>query len=220
MSSHHIVRDDQEPALIIANGAACSQDLLNQLLEWSPYIVVLDQAIERVIELNIKVDVVIGDFDRNFDPTAYLAKQYPLEIIHCPDQETTDLEKALDFLLTKGIKAANVIWATGKRADHTFTNITTLVKYRDSMKIVILDDYSKIFRLPNTYKKWYPKDTILSLIPVGKASSITTSNLNYPLSEEDLELGIRTGSSNSVAKDGLVSITYETGDLLLMECVD
>ena len=32
MSSHHIVRDDQEPALIIANGAACSDELLGQLL--------------------------------------------------------------------------------------------------------------------------------------------------------------------------------------------
>ncbi|WP_413513217.1 thiamine diphosphokinase [Myroides odoratus] len=220
MSSHHIVRDDQEPALIIANGAACSQDLMNQLLEWSPFIVVLDEAIERVIALNIKVDVLIGDFDRAFDPNVYLEKQYPLEIIHCTDQESTDLEKALDFLLQKGIKAANVIWATGKRADHTFTNITTLVKYRDSMKIVLLDDYSKIFRLPNTYKKWYTKDTIISLIPIGKAIEITTSNLNYPLFKEDLELGVRTGSSNSVAEDGIVSITYKEGDLLLMECTD
>lgn len=220
MSSHHIVRDDQEPALIIANGAACSQDLLDQLLEWSPYIVVLDEAIERVIALNIKVDVLIGDFDRNFDPTPYLEQQYPLEIVHSTDQETTDLEKALNFLLEKGIKAANVLWATGKRADHTFTNITTLIKYRDTMKIVILDDYSKIFRLPSTYKKWYTKDTILSLIPVGQANGITTTNLKYPLNQENLILGIRTGSSNSVVEDGIVSITYESGDLLLMECTD
>ena len=220
MSSHHIVRDDQEPALIIANGAACSQDLMDQLLEWSPYIVVLDEAIERVIALNIKVDVLIGDFDRNFDPAIYLEKQYPLEIVHNTDQESTDLEKALDLLLAKGIHAANVLWATGKRADHTFTNITTLVKYRDTMKIVILDDYSKIFRLPAVYKKWYTKDTILSLIPVGEAGGITTSNLKYPLVKEDLALGIRTGSSNSVLEDGLVTISYETGDLLLMECTD
>ena len=33
MSSHHIVRDDQEPALIIANGASCSEELLGQLLD-------------------------------------------------------------------------------------------------------------------------------------------------------------------------------------------
>ena len=58
MSSHHIVRDDQEPALIIANGAACSSELLGQLLEWSPLVVVLDSAMERVVALGIKVDVL------------------------------------------------------------------------------------------------------------------------------------------------------------------
>ena len=56
MSSHHIVRDDQEPALIIANGASCNNELLGQLLEWSPLVVVLDSAIERVINLNINHD--------------------------------------------------------------------------------------------------------------------------------------------------------------------
>ena len=71
MSSHHIVRDDQEPALIIANGAACQPELLGQLLEWSPLVVVLDSAMERVMELDIKVDVLLGDFDRNFKPEKY-----------------------------------------------------------------------------------------------------------------------------------------------------
>ena len=82
MSSHHIVRDDQEPALIIANGAACSMELLNQLLEWSPLVIVLDSAIDRVLELGIKVDVLLGDFDRGFQPEEYLEKQYPLEIVY------------------------------------------------------------------------------------------------------------------------------------------
>ena len=36
MSSHHIVRDDQEPALIIANGAACSSELLSILINANP----------------------------------------------------------------------------------------------------------------------------------------------------------------------------------------
>jgi thiamine pyrophosphokinase len=60
MSSHHIVRDDQEPALIIANGASCDPELLGQLLEWSPLVIVLDSAMERVMKLDIKVDVLLG----------------------------------------------------------------------------------------------------------------------------------------------------------------
>jgi len=220
MSSHHIVRDDQEPALIIANGASCSQELMGQLLEWAPLVIVLDAAIERVFELGIKVDVLLGDFDRGFNPEYYLEQQYPLEIVHTPNQDKTDLEKAFDYLIEKGHKAANVIWATGKRADHTITNITNIVAYRNHLKIVIIDDHSKVFLLPNKYDKWYTANTVLSLIPIGKVIGISTKNLFFPLNNEELTIGYRTGSSNHVAKDGIVSIIHEKGDLLLMECWD
>ncbi len=220
MSSHHIVRDDQEPALIIANGEACSSELLGQLLEWSPLVIVLDSAIERVLALGIKVDVLLGDFDRGFDADYYKEKQYPIEIVFAPNQDKTDLEKAFDFLIEKGHKAVNVIWATGRRADHTITNITNIVAYRNQLKIVILDDHSKVFLLPNTFEKWYTAKTIISLIPIGKVMGITTRNLFYSLNNEDLTIGYRTGSSNHVTADGIVSITHTKGDLLLMECWD
>jgi thiamine pyrophosphokinase len=220
MSSHHIVRDDQEPALIIANGAACQPELLGQLLEWSPLVVVLDSAIERVISLDIKVDVLLGDFDRDFNPEDYQTKQYPLEIVHTPDQNKTDLEKALDYLIERKIPAVNIVWATGRRADHTITNLTNIVRYRDLIKIVILDDHSKIFLLPIKFEKWYPEGTPISLIPIGVVKGIHSQNLVYPLANDTLTIGYRTGSSNAVARDGLVTIEHTEGDLLLMECMD
>lgn len=220
MSSHHIVRDDQEPALIIANGAACSNELLGQLLEWSPLVIVLDSAIERVLELGIKVDVLLGDFDRGFDPEYYRSLQFPLEIIYAPDQNKTDLEKAFDYLIEKGHKAVNVVWATGKRADHTIVNMTNIVRFQKELKIVILDDYSKIFQLPKRYEKWYPARFPISLIPVGTVNGITSTNLDYLLHNETLTMGYRTGSSNHVAQDGIVIIEHKDGDLLMMECFD
>ncbi|MEN9489414.1 MAG: hypothetical protein RL494_1679 [Bacteroidota bacterium] len=220
MSSHHIVRDDQEPALIIANGAACSEELLGQLLEWSPLVIVLDSAIERVLELGIKVDVLLGDFDRGFDPEYYKNKQFPLEIVYAPNQDKTDLEKAFDYLIERNIPMVNVVWATGKRADHTITNLTNIVRYRDKLKIVILDDHSKIFLLPNRFEKWYTANTPISLIPIGTVSEIHSENLFYPLQNDTLTIGYRTGSSNHVLKDGIVKIEHKNGDLLLMECLD
>lgn len=220
MSSNHIVRDDQEPALIIANGASCKQELLGQLLEWSPLVIVLDSAMERVLELDIKVDVLLGDFDRGFDPNYYKEKQFPLEIVHTPDQNKTDLEKAFDYLIERKIPAVNVVWATGKRADHTITNITTITRYRNQLKIVILDDHSRVFLLPKKFEKWYPAQTTISLIPVGQVSGIHSQNLFYPLSNDSLTIGYRSGSSNHVKEDGLVVIEHEEGDLLLMECWD
>ena len=220
MSSHHIVREKQEPALIIANGEACSEELLGQLLEWSPYVLVLDHAIHRVLPLGIKIDAWLGDFDHGHDFEAVRALQHPLEIVHTPDQEKTDLNKAIEFLIERGFPAANIVWATGRRADHAITNLTDLVRYKDQIRLVMLDDYSKIFPLRGTFEKWYTAGTPLSLIPVGTVQGIVTSGLKYNLHDETLTLGYRTGSSNEAAADGFVRITARTGDLLIMECWD
>jgi thiamine pyrophosphokinase len=97
LSSHHIVRDDQEPALIIANGSACNLELLGQL-EWSPLVIVLDWQ-WNVMKLDIKVDVLLGDFDGDFDPSYYKEKQYPLEIVHTQIKTKQILRKLLTICM-------------------------------------------------------------------------------------------------------------------------
>ena len=220
MSSHHIIREKQEPALIIANGEACSEELLGQLLEWSPLVLVLDHAIYRVLELGIKVDVWLGDFDQNHDFEEIGSRQDPLKIVHTPDQEKTDLEKAIDYLVDEGFPAANIVWATGRRADHSITNITNLVRYKEIIRLVLFDDYSKIFPLSGIFEKWYVAGTPISLIPVGIVEGIETTGLKYNLNDETLTLGHRTGNSNEAETDGLVRISARKGDLLIMECWD
>jgi thiamine pyrophosphokinase len=88
------------------------------------------------------------------------------------------------------------------------------------LKIVILDDFSTIFALNRYFEKWYVAGTLLSLIPVGTVIGIQTKGLKYNLYDEILALGYRTGSSNEAEKDGFVTIKYQCGDLLLMECRD
>lgn len=220
MSSHHIVRDEQEPALIIANGQSCSFELMGQLLEWSPVVMVLDGAIHRVLELGIKLDIVLGDFDKTENWDELLANQQPVQVVHTPDQNKTDLEKGLDFLIAKGHKAVNILWATGKRADHHINNLSTLAKYKDQITIVMLDDHSRIFNLPNQFTKWYTANQNISLIPLGSVYGLTTKGLTYNLQNEDLHLGQRTSSSNKTEEDGLIAINFDSGNLLLMECND
>ena len=119
MSSHHIVRDLQEPALILANGAPCKDELLGQLLEWSPFTLVLDGAIERACQLGIRVDAWLGDFDSGSEQIyAELSALQPVVKIEAPDADKTDLEKGVEWLIAQGHKAVNIVWATGKRADH------------------------------------------------------------------------------------------------------
>jgi thiamine pyrophosphokinase len=219
MSSHHIIRDKQEPALIIANGESCSMDLLEQLLEWSPTVIVLDGALDRVMSLGIKVDVWLGDFDHAQEPRADL-EAYPLKKVVAPDQNKTDLEKAFEYLLAEGYPAVNVVWATGLRMDHTLNNFHSLVRYGREIKIVFFDDFSTTYLLPAHFEKWYPAGTPLSLIPYGLANGVKSEGLAYELNHPVLKLGMQTSSSNAALGDGIVKITYESGDLLLMECHD
>jgi thiamine pyrophosphokinase len=220
MSSHHIVKDKQEPALIIANGEECSQELMGQLLEWQPTVMVLDGALDRVLPLGIKVDIVLGDFDRITNLEEKLQNQQPVQIVHTPDQNKTDLEKGIEHFIALGYPAANIIWATGLRADHTIANITNLVKFKNKINLVMWDNHSKIFLINNQFEKWYAKGTPISLIPVGAANGITTSGLLYNLNNEGLALGSRVGNSNEAETDGIVKIALTEGELLLMECYD
>lgn len=220
MSSHHIVRDFQEPALIVADGESCSLTLLHQLLEWSPVVVVLDEAFLKVASLGIKVDYWLGDFDK-IDPAAHLqeVQQDHVEIVETPDQNKTDLEKAIDFLEKKGSTEINILWADGRRVDHALANFSTLAKY-EHLKLVMWNDWSKAYIIPHRFEKWLEKDAIVSLIPMPEAQDVVTEGLFYPLSGEALVFGQRVGSSNHVAEDGMVRITYSSGKLLLIEAWD
>ncbi len=215
MSSHHFVKDGQEPALVVANGAACSYEILTSLMEWCPYMVVCDGAYSRIKDLQITPDVVIGDFDSIGEIDEDLHTRY----IKLEGQETTDLEKALNHLAEKGYTDINIVWATGKRLDHTLNNFATLAKYAD-IRIVLIDDYSRSFILPKTYTKRYEKGQALSLIPLPHCEGITTQNLKYNLQNEDLLLGQRSGTSNEAIGNGLVKISYKKGLLVLVESTD
>lgn len=220
MSSHHIIRDKQEPALIIANGESCSAEVLGQLLEWSPYVLVLDGALDRVMDLQIKIDAVLGDFDSLHNVEEKLQHYGPIEVIHTPEQDKTDLQKGIDYLMQQGHKAANVVWATGRRADHHFNNLATLPMYAGQIDLMVVDDYSRVYNLPKVFKKWYPAGSKISLLPISTAEGVTTTNLAFALENEDLHLPFRSGSSNLVVADGFVEIRYTSGHLLMMECWD
>jgi thiamine pyrophosphokinase len=200
--------------LIIANGASVSEALLKSEINSADKIILLDGAFNHFPNTH-SFDFLLGDFDSLIEDSV---SEEQFERIHAPDQNKTDLEKGIDFALENGASSIRVLNVTGKRMDHTFANISLLKRF--DFPIYLIDDHSVIYRLPNYFEKHFQKGQIISLLPIGLALNITTQNLLYPLKNESLELGLRNGNSNEVLKDGIVTITHESGCLLLMECVD
>jgi thiamine pyrophosphokinase len=101
--------------------------------------------------------------------------------------------------------------------DHYFNNIFTAAAWSERLNIAFIDDYSRAFYIPKTFKKWCPKGTHISLLPCGRCEGVSTKNLVWNLQGETLELPHKTSSSNRVEEDGWVEINFESGNLLWVE---
>jgi len=183
-------------ALVVCNAPLPPQALLHDILRLQPLIICADGGADRLRRRGMEPDYIVGDLDS-------LSKQTQCalaaaKIIKVSDQESTDLEKALDFALSHGISRATVTGATGRRLDHTFANFSILLKYHQKMTLTFLDVHCTVQMITGDNRLNIPKGTIVSLMPMGRCEGIVTEGLAYPLQDEPLELGVREGLSNVV----------------------
>jgi thiamine pyrophosphokinase len=108
MSSHHFVREDQEPALLIADAHTIDFDVVQQLLEWSPTVIVLERALEDVLAWGIKVDVVVVHESNTKALAIELQNQSPIKFLSYAS-ESEALFTALYFLIAAKQKAVNIL---------------------------------------------------------------------------------------------------------------
>lgn len=199
-------------ALVICNGEMPPRKILSELLKEKPFIVCADGGANKARAFGIVPHCIIGDLDSITEKTRRAFRT--VQIIHDPDQYSTDLEKALDFVLKKKIRKAVVIGATGKRTDHTASNFSILRKYHERMNISFVDTYCDIRVITRHTVFEAPLGQIISLAPLGKCSGITTEGLKYPLKNDSLEVGVNEGESN-IAISSPVKISVKKGSLLL-----
>lgn len=199
-------------ALVICNGEMPSQKLIAPFLKTKPLIVCADGGANKVRPFGITPHMIIGDLDSITQKTRLFFSSVP--IIHNPDQNNTDLEKALDYLLSINITSATVIGATGDRPDHTMSNFSILLKYHKKLSLRFFDERCTVEVVRKSVRLRARAGQQISLVPMGKCSDITTAGLKYPLKKESLEPGVREGLSNE-ATGTHVSVTVQRGNLLL-----
>jgi thiamine pyrophosphokinase len=199
--------------LIVANGAKPQKSILLSHASSTDMLIAADGGAYICLENGLKPDVIIGDMD-SFNS---MLKHSDLNIILNHDQETNDLEKALNHALFVGGTHISVLGATGARLDQTLKNISVMQQFHTSFdEIVFRDNFGWMKMIPKNYTFEVTPGTIISLFPVsGLAENIFTHGLKYPLKGESLQNGVRDGSSNEAISSS-VTINYESGTLLLM----
>ena len=126
MSSHHVVKAKQEPALIILDLHNFDEEYLGQILEWSPTLLVSAAAYDAVDSLGIKIDVVLGSAEATQGDVIKL------------DVQISDIASALSYLLLEGYPAANIINSEVLPIDSDIYDAINLVWFCSDAKIYMV----------------------------------------------------------------------------------
>jgi thiamine pyrophosphokinase len=158
MSSHHIVREKQEPALLVLGLDNFTDELLGQLLEWSPTVVVTADTAEQLNAMGIKVDVVINADNSDL--------QSDIKTIAALGGNLT--RAALAFLTDDGYPAVNIVTDEFLVDDY--------LPYISRINIVVYHAGQKIYPVHSGFNKWKPADEAVSIM--GVAKNLQVSGLN------------------------------------------
>ena len=161
-------------------------------------------------------NAIIGDMDSIKQPLLKKYKKKNVEIIEISEQETTDFEKSLNHCIDMGFDTVYVFGGASPRADHTLNNYSVMKRYYKKLKIVLIDNNFEISFINKHTTFNYKKGKLVSLLPLARATGVTTKGLEYPLRGETLELGMREGTLNRATAQN-VSISLKTGSLILFK---
>lgn len=188
--------------LLIANGAPLSSDYLNKLAR-NKQVMVLDGAYEYAKQVELSIDVLLGDFDSiNPDILAAIRKSSdPIKIIDAPDQNKTDLEKGLDYIDKQNPEIIYICAATGLRLQHTLYNLRILKKYhRADRPLILLSETELIRYYENTEINIAGQiNECIALLGFPHAS-ISTSGLKYDVTDYFMEFEKRNSICNALAQ--------------------
>lgn len=209
----------KEHILILLDGEEPSKHFVDYFLESSAIVIATDGAARYAKQMNVPLDVIIGDLDSLDDDTFTHYQGTNVAIIKNPSQYSNDFEKALDYALEEyKPRRISVLGIHGKRTDHLLTNFSVLLRYsRIHGDISAYDATHKHFFLHENHTKAVIDGNIesqLSLTPMPIAYGVTTKGLFYPINDEDMKFGDREGLSNIISSSP-ASVAISLGSLLI-----
>lgn len=138
MSSHHIVKEDQEPGLLILDWNDRSMLLIQQLSQWSPKIIVDESVVDKVVMEGVKIDVLLTNSPESH--ALMLKEQFPVTIFN------KDVSEQKTILNIKNELISRLHVLSNQPIDH----------WKDKMPdgIVVYGKYLYFHLISNDFQKW------------------------------------------------------------------
>lgn len=147
MSSHHFVKEQQEPAVFILDLENIRLEQISGLLEWVPTILVSQSTVDQVISWGIKIDVILASEEFQKTNLQLLEEQYPLKFLTVPNENF--LDEGLHYLKASKHEAVHLIGMSHEK-------VFDIAPKLDWMNITLIDGSWKYYPVSSgEFKKWF-----------------------------------------------------------------
>ncbi len=169
MSSHHIVRENQEPALLIEDLFLIDGEDLGQLLEWSPTIIIEEGTMDLLDARGYKFDIV-------FTQNAINASQENLKVI---SYDVAFLKAAIEHLIAHQYKAVNIV---SDQLDLGYYRA-----YLEQINIVLFSKGFRYYFVKTGFTKWKAEGERILIVSADKDEDIKRTGLTK-INEKEYEM--------------------------------
>lgn len=168
MSSHHFVKEQQEPAVFILGTEGLSFDSVSPLLEWVPTVLVWQECLDEVLSWGIKVDVILTTEEFQQENLQLLESQYPVKFLTVLNEKP--LEEGLQYLLATKHPAAHLVGVS-------HLTCQDLEEKLNQFDLTVIDGGWKYYPVKSgKFKKWFAESTIRLLGKEGLPVEISNEN--------------------------------------------
>ena len=182
--------------LLCADGEWPPESVWRPLSEQCGVIIGVDGGTDAAISRNIAVNLATGDFDSIIDTE--------VERIALPDQNSSDLEKTLQYAAENGAETVEVVGVEGGEIDHQLAAFAALIEAPPELDIHLHMSEHVVMRCLDELEVALPEGTKLSLFAFTACANVSISGVEFPLEEEPLAFSTR--GLHNVALGGPVHI--------------
>ena len=196
----------------------------NAPLSWTPRLAALaaaavpllaaDGGADHLARLGLRPAAVIGDLDSISRETRAWLGEGPL--VERPDQDRTDLDKALEYAFDDlGVERLTVLAAVGGRLDHDLGNLGLLARLAMGEKLVFEDEGHRILAVAGEAALIAQPSETWSFWTYDPSVRVTIDGVRWPIEDATIDAGGRPSISNEAVGD-LVRVHATGGAVVVM----
>jgi len=204
----------RENAVLVANAPLRWTPRLTALAASADLLLAADGGANHLARIGLRPAAVIGDLDSISESTrSWLGEELMIER---PDQDRTDLDKALEYALDNlKVRDFTVLGATGGRVDHDLGNLSLLARLGLGTRLQFEGDSHRLLATRGELRlESFPGET-WSFWTYDPKTRVTVEGVRWPINNAAIDAGGRPSISNEAIQNE-VCVRAEGGAVIVL----